>query len=292
MSRMKDDPLAKARRLHAFGRWKKLTLLLEPMIPLYRNSAEFYRLLGSSFLRLEDYLAAVTYLNRAQQLAPSDRDICLCLVAALVARGDDAAAAGLCLGILEGSPDDPYARRAMDIIRSRQNSGRNGANVVIPRIDGILPDRGLSDPHRRRIFVWIVEVVFLVLAVAGVLVFMGKGPEEPGQSGPEGRIVSGAAVVFGPAPGDVLADPEKFANAKVRWRGVASNTESLATGGSFLLVAGSVDLKLVEALVKVVCAEKPPAAGSAVEVEGRIVTKGTRFTLEAERVVLITGEGR
>jgi hypothetical protein len=294
MIRSADDPLEKARRLHSRGRWRALTLLLEPLVPLYRESAEFYWLLGSSSLRLDEDIAAITYLDRARQLMPENGEVALYLIAAHAARGESGVAAGLCLEILERNPGDSVALRAMEIIRSGPaTAGRSafegkGASAML--LD-LLPARGFASDRGFRGIVPIILILVLI-AIAAALFLLPKDSlriEPANSSRPSG---SGSALVSGPSPAEIGAAMREHENAIVRWRGYVSNASTAGSGGHFLLVVGSVDLRTVEALVPVDCSAKLPAAGSFVEVEGRIILEGSGYALEARSIIPIVEGSR
>ena len=128
MNPMRGDPLRRALWLHVFGLWKNSILLLEPLVPLYRDSAEFYNLLGSGFLRSGDFRTAKTYLARAHQIAPSDRGLSMKLVAAQLGSGEAGESAALCLDLLEKNPGDKPAARAMELMRKGEGRPRGRQN--------------------------------------------------------------------------------------------------------------------------------------------------------------------
>ncbi len=265
------------------------------MVPLYRDSVEFYTLLGSAFLKLNEHATAITYLNRAHQLEPQDVGISIFLIAALVARGDEAAAAGLCLGILDREPENAVALRVMDIMRTQRKTGTGSESCgrdASARIVALLPSAGYARTRVSRIVIPAVLILLACALIAGAtLISRGRSTEYRHTISPN-EIALSDAVVSGPRPGEVEAAPGKFAGAKIRWRGFIANAARSGDGGRFLLVAGNRDMSRVEALVSVISAAKIPTAGSFVEVEGLIAILDRCYEVNALRIVTIAGKDR
>jgi tetratricopeptide (TPR) repeat protein len=116
--------LDRAERLFALGRFAELISLLEPQVPVYRESQRFYYLLGSSCLRSGDSGGAATYLKRAEQLSPSSVDIMLALAALSVRRGDTERAVEYYLRALEEKPGDRKAAFGLSVLR--KEGGQEG----------------------------------------------------------------------------------------------------------------------------------------------------------------------
>jgi tetratricopeptide (TPR) repeat protein len=114
---MARTALDRAERLFAAGRYAQLVSLLEPQVPVYRESLRFYYLLGSSCLRSGDPGGAMAYLKRAQQIAPSNPETMLALAALSVRRGESEKAIEYYLAVLEDRPGDKRARSALAILR-------------------------------------------------------------------------------------------------------------------------------------------------------------------------------
>ena len=114
---MARTALDRAERLFASGRFAELVTLLEPQVPIYRESPRFYYLLGAACLRSGDLVGASTYLKRAEQLLPGSRDAMLAMAAVHVRRGETERAVDYYLRVLEDSPRDAKALACLELLR-------------------------------------------------------------------------------------------------------------------------------------------------------------------------------
>lgn len=154
---MARTALDRAERLFASGRYAELVSLLEPQVPVYRETQRFYYLLGSSCLRAGDPGGASTYLKRAEQLSPSNPDTMLALAALCVRKGETERAVEYYLRVLEDKPGDRRARACLGVLR-REGSPEGLARLVESgKIERLYPGR-------RRI----PRFVFLLVLVAAV----------------------------------------------------------------------------------------------------------------------------
>ncbi|HUX37079.1 MAG TPA: tetratricopeptide repeat protein [Rectinemataceae bacterium] len=141
---MARSVLVDARRLFARRRHAEVIGLLEPNLPLFRESHEYYYLLGASCLRTGDMGGANTYLRRAEQLDPRDGDTKLCLAALHLRHGESEKAIALYLRVLEDRPRDPLARRCMELMRRADFHERAASMTGSREILSLLPgSRGL-----------------------------------------------------------------------------------------------------------------------------------------------------
>ncbi len=136
---MARTALDRAERLFASGRFAELISLLEPQVPIYRESQRFYYLLGSSCLRAGDPGGAATYLKRAEQLSPSNPDTMLALAALAVRKGETERAIDYYLRILEDKPGDRRARACLAVLR--KDGGPEGLARLVEtgRIERLYP---------------------------------------------------------------------------------------------------------------------------------------------------------
>jgi tetratricopeptide (TPR) repeat protein len=161
---MARSVLEKARRLGARGRHSAIITLLEPQLPLFRNSLDYYYLLGSACLRTGDIGGASTYLRRAEQLDPRDLDTKLCLAALHLRRGESDKAISLYLLVLDDRTRDPTARRALSFLKGADAQEKIAALVDTRGFERFLPPlRGLPF-WAVPLSVFIIAVVCLVLA--------------------------------------------------------------------------------------------------------------------------------
>jgi len=158
---MARTALDRAERLFASGRYAELISLLEPQVPVYRESQRFYYLLGSSCLRVGDPGGASTYLKRAEQLSPANPDTLLVLAALSVRKGDTDRAVEYYLRVLEDRPSDRKARACLGILR--RESGPEGLARLVEtgRIERLYPGRRKLPP-------FLVPVLLVLAATAAV----------------------------------------------------------------------------------------------------------------------------
>jgi len=138
---MSRTALDRAERLFRAGRFAELVSLLEPQVPVYRESQRFYYLLGSSCLRSGDSGGALTYLKRAEQLAPSNGDTMLALAAISVRKGETEKAIEYYLRILEDRPGERRAAAGLAIIRKEGSPEGLARLIETGRIERLYPGR-------------------------------------------------------------------------------------------------------------------------------------------------------
>ena len=114
---MAKNPLDEAEGLYKKRKWHELISLLEPLTPVYRDSARFSVMLGTAYLHQEDIGGAYSSFRRAQSLDFKNRTALLGLAAVLVRRGESDKAVQLYIEMLERNPSDKDARRALNFVR-------------------------------------------------------------------------------------------------------------------------------------------------------------------------------
>jgi tetratricopeptide (TPR) repeat protein len=138
---MARTALDRAERLFRAGRYAELVSLLEPQVPVYRESQRFYFLLGSSCLRSGDPGGGLAYLKRAEQLAPSNPDTMLALAALAVRKGETEKAIEYYFRILEDRPGDRRARACLAVLRKEGSPEGLARLVETGRIEKLYPGR-------------------------------------------------------------------------------------------------------------------------------------------------------
>ena len=161
---MARSVLDDARKLFQKGRHADVIGLLESRLPLFRESHEYYYLLGASCLRTGDVGGANTYLRRAEQLDPRDADTKLCIAALHLRHGESEKAVALYLRVLEDRPRDRLARHCMGLLRKADFLERMSEMSPASReFAGLLPGpRGLPP--------WVLPLGGILVAV-GILYF-------------------------------------------------------------------------------------------------------------------------
>jgi tetratricopeptide (TPR) repeat protein len=138
---MARTALDRAESLYRSGRYAELVTLLEPQLPVYRESQRFYYLLGSACLRSGDPGGGLTYLKRSEQLSPANPETMLALAALAVRRGESEKAIEYYLRILEDRPGDRRARRCLAILRKEGGSEGLARLLETGRIEKLYPGR-------------------------------------------------------------------------------------------------------------------------------------------------------
>ncbi len=137
---MTDDVLLRAERLFSRRRFGEAIRILEPQVYRFRESFDFYHLLGRSCIRTGDIAGAYSYLRRAEQLRPGDAGVLQLMAAIYHRRGERERALETYLEVLEASPGDRWARRGLDQLQHefRDDAGaggrRGGGQVAIDRL--------------------------------------------------------------------------------------------------------------------------------------------------------------
>jgi tetratricopeptide (TPR) repeat protein len=162
---MAKSILDRAARLSARGKYGEVVVLLEPQLPIYRESARYYQLLGSACLRTGDSGGAYTYLKRAEQLDPRNVDTVLCLAALHLRRGETQKAIELYLQAQELRPDDALAAKSLAFMRREDAEERIPDLVEKGGFERFYP----REPVDRRVFA-VAGIVLAAVVVAWLAV--------------------------------------------------------------------------------------------------------------------------
>lgn len=147
---MAKTALDRAERLFAAGRYADMVSLLEPQVPIYRESSRFYYLLGAACLNAGDAGGAYTYLKRAEQLAPESLDVLLALAALELRRGETEKAVTAYLSVLERKPGLRSAQRALEILKEQSTPEGLAELVDSGRIKKLYPKSSRLPPWAGR----------------------------------------------------------------------------------------------------------------------------------------------
>jgi tetratricopeptide (TPR) repeat protein len=131
--------LETAERDYRRRRYAQAIRRLEPMVMQYRESSAFYRLLGMACLQANDQGGAQTYLRRALQLQPGDRDCRLGLAAIDLRRRDIQSALRAYLDIIDEDPKDKLARRGLESIRRMADESSLSAFIESGAVRALYP---------------------------------------------------------------------------------------------------------------------------------------------------------
>jgi hypothetical protein len=161
---MQGRGLGEAARLYRARRFPDVIRLLEPLVFRFRESFDFYLLLGLSCLRTGDLGGAQSYLARARQISDDDVRPLLGLAAIHFKKAETEQALTLWLEVVDREPGNRVARRGMGILRKGITPERLHAFVESGGMRGLFPPL----PPRGRVFV-------VLAAFLGACILIGAG---------------------------------------------------------------------------------------------------------------------
>ncbi len=179
---MGSKSLGDARRLFRARRFHDVIRGLEPEVFRYRESFDFYLLLGSSCLRTGDLGGAYSYLGRARQLRPESTSALLGIAAIHFRKGETDKALALWLECLEHEPSNAAARRGMEFLRKGPSKEQIQELADSPRMASLYPP---LPPRFGAVKVTAAVSVILIaagLAYLGIRMFSAAVRERPGVS--------------------------------------------------------------------------------------------------------------
>jgi len=177
---MKARSLTEARGLYRARRFADVIRLLEPDVFKFRESFEYFQLLGFSCLHTGDLGGAFSYISRAHQLKDDDVNVLLGLAAVHFRRAENETAIKRWLEVLEAQPANQTARRGMDILRRGLTPDQLQELIDSGRLKLLyppLPQRAIP------VSVIIAALGVLILAGVGVLIFRIARPAESQRPG-------------------------------------------------------------------------------------------------------------
>ena len=179
---MKRKGLGEARRLFRARRFPDVIRLLEPEVFRYRESFEYFQMLGFSCLHAGDLGGAFSYISRAYQLKDDDPSVLLGLAAVHFRRTENESALKKWLEVVESHPANPIARRGLELLRKGMTPDALQEFIDSGKLKSLFP------PLPRRVAVapiLIAALSILVLAgLAGIVIRFGspRGAQRPGVS--------------------------------------------------------------------------------------------------------------
>jgi len=187
--------LGDARRLFRKRRFSEVIRLLEPEVFRFRESADYFLMLGTACLHTGDLGGAASYLGRARQLKPGSVTALLGLAAVHFKKAETDPALKLWLEALDEDPRNPVALRGMNLLRRGMNRDEVQAFVDAGKLTQLYPRL----PGRRR---W---PALLALGVGGAAIVVAAIVGLP-RLGAPASTRPGVAGIFLPSGGGMRVD--------------------------------------------------------------------------------------
>lgn len=164
----RQEELKKERKLFQQHKYSAVIAQLEPKIMYFRESFEFFYMLGVSCLYTGDIGGAQDYLTRAATLKSDAPSLLTAQAAMFLRRGDTAQAVDTYLEVLEYEPQNKVAKRAMTFIRKNGDISTISQWVSNGKIKKFYPDTGFYFP------VMPVVCTFGIALLIVASVFLGR----------------------------------------------------------------------------------------------------------------------
>ena len=136
---MAKSLLDRARRYFRHRKYNEVITLLEPEIIQYRDSFQFYYLLGLACLYTGDIGGATSYFQRARQIKMRDPDLLVAQAALYLRRGDTHQAVEYYLEALEYAPEHRLSRKSLNFIRKNGDENTIASLVETGAIEKFYP---------------------------------------------------------------------------------------------------------------------------------------------------------
>lgn len=157
--------LRKAAQLYRGRRYSALIRLLEPQIFQYRESFQFYYLLGMACLYTGDVAGAHSYLRRANQLNPENTDAMVAIALTSLKRQEIPEAIQMWLAVQDLRPRNKIARRGLNFVKRNPDPGRLAELLDGRRMRSLLPPTGALMRAFPRVLIGLAAAALLVFLV-------------------------------------------------------------------------------------------------------------------------------
>ena len=165
----------KAKDLYQNGEYSEVIRLLEPQIFRFRESQEFYLILGLSCLHAHDISAAFTYLQRGQDLTEQfEPDLFLGMAMVHLHRQENTEAVRCWLRILEHDPKNSRALKGLDFLRSEPKQERINDLLEEGKLEKLLPKTRKRVKLKKRFYLLLIILMVLIGAGFFMLPRLGK----------------------------------------------------------------------------------------------------------------------
>jgi hypothetical protein len=174
-----------AARLFRSRKFAEVIRVLEPQVFRFRESADYFILLGLSCLQTGDVGGAHSYLSRARQLTAEDLRPALGLAAIAFKKGETDRALNLWLEVLDADPGNRTARAGMTLLKRGLSAEALQRYVDSGRLRQLFPP---LPPRRRALAVLAITAAVLLVAAGAYLGYRkwaASPPQRPGVSAVE-----------------------------------------------------------------------------------------------------------
>lgn len=161
--------LKTARRFFNSGKYKEVIRLLEPVIFQYRESFNFFYLLGVSCLYAGELGGALSYLKRAEQLKEYNINTQLALAVVYLKKTDKENALRTWLRVLEIEPKNKIAQKGLNVIRKYPEPEDCIAFCDSQKIYALYPK--IKKKLLPKVLFFITIVVFVTISTVTLIVY-------------------------------------------------------------------------------------------------------------------------
>jgi tetratricopeptide (TPR) repeat protein len=186
--------IGRAARLFRNERYSEVIHLLEPQIFRFRESFDFYHMLGLSCFHTGDLSGAFSYLKRANQIKPEDNNTLLAVALIHLKRGETSEAIELWLAVQEADPGNRYARRGLNFLRNNSDPARVVDQLESTNVGRFLPSRGWFEKAIPYFVVGLLAAAVLVFGI-GFAVTKLRAPSGPARDGLAQASLQSSAVL-------------------------------------------------------------------------------------------------
>ncbi len=167
---MAISALQKAKKLLSTRQFPAVITLLEPLIYEYKDSFQFFYLLGTACLYLSDIGGAELYYKKARNIKIADVDLITAQAVLFLRRGEVNKAVEYYLEAQEYDPDNPLASKALEYIKHNSSSEAFVHLVQTGNIKRFYPKLGVNPKVIR------IGICVSVLIVAFSTFFLFRAP--------------------------------------------------------------------------------------------------------------------
>ncbi len=161
---MRSKTLKKASRLFKAGKYSKVLLLLESQVFRYRQSFDFFYLLGISCLHSSDYGGGYSYLQRAIDLKPNDVNTLAGLAVVHLKRQESSESLSRWFEILDMEPNNKIAKRGLEALKKNSKPEDLMEYIESEKFLSLLPDKSLNLRIYRNILIITLIAAFSIIS--------------------------------------------------------------------------------------------------------------------------------